>query len=102
GSGDARHAPRRGHVGTEHGTRRLAPLDALRSRHDDPAPAPETRRQRGTRCADEPLSQPAAAVGGAVSSTDSAPLLTAIPRDIAAVTDYERYARARLDDNAWT
>ncbi|MDY6983150.1 MAG: alpha-hydroxy acid oxidase, partial [Pseudomonadota bacterium] len=28
-------------------------------------------------------------------------LLSAIPRDIAAVTDYERYARARLDDNAW-
>lgn len=35
-------------------------------------------------------------MGGFVSS-----VLTAIPRDIAAVTDYERYARARLDDNAW-
>ncbi|MGV3592316.1 MAG: alpha-hydroxy acid oxidase [Gammaproteobacteria bacterium] len=29
-------------------------------------------------------------------------MLTAIPRDIAAVADYERYSRARLDDNAWT
>jgi 4-hydroxymandelate oxidase len=29
-------------------------------------------------------------------------LLTTIPRDIAAVSDYERYARARLDDNAWS
>lgn len=30
-----------------------------------------------------------------------APRLTAIPRDIAAVADYERYSRACLDDNAW-
>ncbi len=30
-----------------------------------------------------------------------APLLDAIPRDIAAVADYEPYARRRLDDNAW-
>jgi 4-hydroxymandelate oxidase len=28
-------------------------------------------------------------------------VLTSIPRDIAAVADYESYARARLDDNAW-
>ncbi|MDB6060481.1 MAG: FMN-dependent alpha-hydroxy acid dehydrogenase family protein [Verrucomicrobiaceae bacterium] len=27
--------------------------------------------------------------------------LSAIPREIAAATDYERFARARLDDNAW-
>lgn len=30
-----------------------------------------------------------------------APLLDGIPRDIAAVADYEAYARRRLDDNAW-
>lgn len=30
-----------------------------------------------------------------------APLLDGIPRDIAAVADYEPYARRRLDDNAW-
>lgn len=30
-----------------------------------------------------------------------APLLDGIPREIAAVTDYEPYARARLGDNAW-
>jgi len=29
------------------------------------------------------------------------PRLTAIPADIAAVADYEPYARERLDDNAW-
>jgi 4-hydroxymandelate oxidase len=28
-------------------------------------------------------------------------VLTSIPGDIVAVTDYERYARARLDENAW-
>ncbi|GGZ26562.1 alpha-hydroxy acid oxidase [Asticcacaulis endophyticus] len=28
-------------------------------------------------------------------------ILTAIPRDIVSLSDYERYARARLDDNAW-
>lgn len=39
-------------------------------------------------------------MGGAVSNTGT-PLLTTIPRDIAAVTDYERHARAHLDDNAW-
>jgi 4-hydroxymandelate oxidase len=33
-------------------------------------------------------------MGGAVT-------LDSIPRDIAAVTDYEKYSRARLDDNAW-
>ncbi len=31
-----------------------------------------------------------------------APLLDGIPRDIAAVADYEAYARSRLDDNACT
>ncbi len=31
-----------------------------------------------------------------------APLLERIPREIAAVSDYEPYARRRLDDNAWT
>ena len=31
----------------------------------------------------------------------NAPLLDAIPRDIAAVADYAAYARQRLDDNAW-
>lgn len=30
------------------------------------------------------------------------PLLTHIPSDIAAVSDYEAYARRRLDDNAWS
>ncbi len=30
-----------------------------------------------------------------------APLLDGIPREIAAVADYEAYARRRLDDNAW-
>lgn len=30
-----------------------------------------------------------------------APLLDGIPRDIAALADYEPYARRRLDDNAW-
>lgn len=30
-----------------------------------------------------------------------APRLTAIPREIAAVADYEAYARARVDANAW-
>ena len=30
-----------------------------------------------------------------------APLQEGIPRDIAAVADYEAYARQRLDDNAW-
>ena len=30
-----------------------------------------------------------------------AALLDGIPRDIAAVADYEAYARRRLDDNAW-
>ena len=30
-----------------------------------------------------------------------APLLDSIPRDIAALADYEPYARRRLDDNAW-
>jgi len=29
------------------------------------------------------------------------PVLSSIPRDVVAVTDYERYARACLDDNAW-
>lgn len=29
------------------------------------------------------------------------PLLTQIPAEIVAVRDYERYAQARLDDNAW-
>ena len=29
------------------------------------------------------------------------PPLTAIPREIAALADYERFARERLDDNAW-
>jgi 4-hydroxymandelate oxidase len=33
---------------------------------------------------------------------DHPPILTTIPHEIAAVADYERYARARLDDNAWT
>ncbi|WP_416243026.1 alpha-hydroxy acid oxidase [Azospira sp. APE16] len=32
----------------------------------------------------------------------NAPLLERIPREIAAVGDYEPYARRRLDDNAWT
>nr|WP_303649605.1 alpha-hydroxy acid oxidase [Asticcacaulis machinosus] len=27
--------------------------------------------------------------------------MTSIPRDIVSLSDYERYARARLDDNAW-
>lgn len=35
------------------------------------------------------------------ADASGAALLTAIPRDIAAVTDYELHARARLDDNAW-
>ncbi|HET7776016.1 MAG TPA: alpha-hydroxy acid oxidase [Azospira sp.] len=34
--------------------------------------------------------------------TFNAPLLERIPREIAAVSDYEPYARRRLDDNAWT
>ena len=29
------------------------------------------------------------------------PPLTHIPREIACVADYERYARERLDTNAW-
>lgn len=32
---------------------------------------------------------------------DRQPLLSTIPRDIAAAADYTPYARARLDDNAW-
>jgi 4-hydroxymandelate oxidase len=36
------------------------------------------------------------------SSTPGArPVLTSIPHDIVAVTDYERYSRRCLDDNAW-
>jgi 4-hydroxymandelate oxidase len=42
-------------------------------------------------------------MGGSVSSTTTTPgdLLTSIPREIAAVSDYESYARARLNANAW-
>lgn len=35
------------------------------------------------------------------ASTEKKPPLTAIPRDIVAAGDYERFARERLDDNAW-
>ena len=37
-------------------------------------------------------------MGGPVTR---ASVLTSIPRDVVAADDYERYARARLDDNAW-
>jgi 4-hydroxymandelate oxidase len=42
-------------------------------------------------------------MGGHVSSSNGtlSPLLNSIPREIAAVGDYETYARARLNDNAW-
>lgn len=42
-------------------------------------------------------------MGGPLSeqSVPDVPVLSSIPRDIAAVSDYERYARERLDDNAW-
>ncbi|HEY0963515.1 MAG TPA: alpha-hydroxy acid oxidase [Pseudomonadales bacterium] len=40
---------------------------------------------------------------GTVKAADTRPaVLASIPRDIASASDYERYARARLDDNAWT
>jgi len=41
-------------------------------------------------------------MGGPVTATPAVlPALDSIPHDIVAVTDYEKYARARLDDNAW-
>lgn len=43
-------------------------------------------------------------MGRSVSSNRTPPpaVLSSIPREIASVSDYESYARARLDDNAWT
>ena len=34
-------------------------------------------------------------------SAEPPPRLERIPREIACATDYEAFARARLDDNAW-
>jgi 4-hydroxymandelate oxidase len=42
-------------------------------------------------------------MGRSVSSSQpgASPVLASIPGDVVAVSDYERYARDRLDDNAW-
>lgn len=44
----------------------------------------------------------AATVSAMADKRNQTGILTAIPREIVAVADYEAFARARLDDNAWT